>query len=84
MSPPGEATLLAGLGLLGLSLLSPPALPAWQAALATALAAVAAAAYAGAVLRWRARLASLQVESGVACLAAGAAAVAAVLVGTLG
>ncbi|HEX6538326.1 MAG TPA: hypothetical protein VF155_04010 [Candidatus Dormibacteraeota bacterium] len=84
LSPPGEATLLAGLGLLGLSLLSPPALPAWQAALATALAAVAAAAYAGAVLRWRARLASLQVESGVACLAAGAAAVAAVLVGTLG
>lgn len=83
LSPVGEATLLAGLALLGLSLLSSPALPAWQAALATALAAVAAAAYAGAVLRWRAPLARLHAEAGIACVLAVTAAVAAVLIGSL-
>ena len=83
LSAAGEATLLAGLALLGLSLLTPPSPPAWQAALSTALAAIAAVAYAGAALRWRPALAGLQSATGVTCVIAGAAAVAAALIGTL-
>lgn len=83
LSAAGEATLLAGLAILGLALLNPTGLGAWQAALATVLTLVAATAYAAAVVRWRAELARFRGESGVACLCAVGATLAAVLVGVL-
>ncbi|MGH7685715.1 MAG: hypothetical protein ACREN2_02700 [Candidatus Dormibacteria bacterium] len=83
LSAAGEATLLAGLALLVLSLLAPPGLPAWQAALAAAAVVTVAVAYAAGVLRWRAQLAQIDAGTGVACVLAGAATLAAVTISTL-
>jgi hypothetical protein len=83
LSAAGEATLLAGLALLVLSLLAPPGLPAWQAALAAAAMVAVAVAYAAGVLRWRAQLARIDSGTGVACVLAGAATLAAVTISTL-
>ena len=83
LSAAGEATLLAGLALLALSLLAPPGLPAWQGAVAAAAIVVAAVAYAAGVLRWRAQLARIDGGTSVACVLAGAATLAAVTIAAL-
>ena len=83
LSAAGEATLLAGLALFALSLLAPPGLPAWQAAVAAAAIVVAGCTYAAGVLRWRAQLARIDGGTGVACVLAGAATLAAVTISTL-
>jgi hypothetical protein len=81
LSSAGEATLVTGLAILALALLNPTGLGSWQAALATALTVVVATAYAAAVLRWRADLARFHAGSGIACVVAVTANLAAVLVG---
>lgn len=83
LSSAAEATLLAGVGIIALSLVVPAGLPAWAAALATALAVLGATAYASALLRWRQPLVRGQTRLGVVCLLCGAAALAAVLVSVL-
>jgi hypothetical protein len=83
LSPAAEATLLTGTAILALSLVLPPGLPAWAAALATAVTLVAATGYAAAAVRWRESLSRAQQNLGVACLLSGVAAVAAVLVSAL-
>ena len=83
LSAAGEATLLAGPALLALSLLVPPGLPAWQGAVAAAATVVVAVLYATGVLRWRAQLARVDIGTGVACVLAGAATLAAVTIAAL-
>jgi len=83
LSSAAEATLLAGVGVIALALVVPTGLPAWAAALATAMVFAGATAYAGAVMRWRAPLSRVQRSLGVVCLLSGAAALAAVLVSVL-
>lgn len=83
LSSAAEATLLAGVGVIALSLVVPAGLPAWAAALATAAVVLGATAYAGALLRWREPLSRGQPSLGVVCLLCGAAALAAVLVSVL-
>lgn len=84
LSPAAKSTLLAGVGVIALSLVVPAGLPAWAAALATALVVLGATGYAGAMVRWRAPLLLMQPRLGVVCLLSGAAALAAVLVSVLG
>lgn len=83
LSNAAKSTLLAGVGVVALSLVVPVGLPAWAAALATALVVLGATGYAGAVVRWRAPLLAMQPSLGVLCLLSGAAALAAVLVSVL-
>ena len=83
LSSASEATFLAGAATVALSLLLPQGLPSWGAALASALAVIAATAYAGAIGRWRASLLRAHPSLGVVCLLSGAAALAAVLVSVL-
>lgn len=83
LSAAAEATLLAGVGVIALSLVVPAGLPAWAAAVATAMVVLGATAYAGALLRWREQLSRGQNGLGVVCLLCGAAALAAVLVPVL-
>lgn len=83
LSPAAEGTVLAGTAIVALSVLLPQGLPTWGAALTSALALIAAAAYAGAVTRWRASVSRAQSSLGVVCLLSGAAALAAVLVSVL-
>lgn len=83
LSSAAEATLLAGIGLIALSLVVPAGLPAWAAAAATTMAAAGAAGYAAAAMRWRDPLSRVQPSLGVVCLLSGAAALAAVLVSVL-
>ena len=83
LSSAAEATLLAGVGVIALSLVLPAGLPAWAAALATAVVVLGATAYAGALLRWRDPLLRGQRGLGVVCVLCGAAALAAVLVSVL-
>lgn len=83
LSSAAKATLLAGVGVVALSLVAPAGLPAWAAGVATALVVLGATAYAGAVVRWRAPLALMQPSLGLVCLLSGAAALAAVLVSVL-
>lgn len=83
LSSAAEATLLAGMGLIALSLVVTAGLPAWAAAVATAMAVAGAAGYAAAAMRWRDPLSRMQPSLGVVCLLSAAAALAAVLVSVL-
>lgn len=83
LSSAAEATLVAGTGIIALSLVVPAGLPAWAAAFATAMVVLGATAYAGTVMRWREPLSRVQRTQGVVCLLSGGAALAAVLVSVL-
>lgn len=83
LSSAAEATLFAGVGVIALSLVAPAGLPAWAAALATAMVVLGATSYAGALVRWREPLSRVQPSLGVICLLCGAAALAAVLLSVL-
>ena len=77
LSPPGRATVIAGLGLLGLSLAVPPVSGGGEAAVTAASVVVVSALYAACVQRWRAAMvraqSQLSVLTGLLCAAAIAA-----------
>lgn len=83
LSSAAEATLRVGVAVVALALVVPAGLPGWAAALATAMIVAGATVYGGSVLRWREPLSRLQPSLGVACVLAGGAALAAVLVSVL-